>query len=456
MNPSREWRQRLEKLDRDHVWHPFTAHKHWADEQMGLITSGRGEMLRDADGVECIDGVSSLWTTVHGHNHPALNRAMKDQIDEVSHSTFLGLSHPPAVELAARLVDLVPEGLNRVFYSESGSTAVEIALKMAYQYHCQKADPQPERSLFISLSGAYHGDTLGAVSVGGMELFHDIFRPLLFPTLQTPQPYCYRCPLGLERGSCEAACATGAEEIIAANAHRLAAVIIEPLVQGAAGMITQPKGYLSRLARAASKAGALLIVDEVATGFGRTGTMFACEQEGVTPDLMSLGKGLSGGYLPLAATLATEEIFQAFWDDQWQGKTFFHGHTFTANPVACAAALANLDVFGQEATLDRLANRIDLLTGLLEPLADRPWMGQIRQMGFMVGLEMVADRATKAPLDPLQRLPQKIVLAARRMGAIIRPLGDVMILMPPLSIEPENLIKLVDITDRAMAEVLDG
>ncbi len=447
-------RATLEKWDKKYLWHPFTPMSHWLEEETPIIVRGEGDCLFDAEGNRYIDAISSLWTTVHGHNHPALNAAMLEQIDRIAHTTFLGLSHPSAIELAKRLIEIAPEGLTRVFYSDAGATAVEVALKMAFQYHQQKAEPEPERTLFVSLAGAYHGDTLGAVSVGGMGLFHQTYRPLLFETLNLPQPYCYRCPLEREYPACELACAAEAERLIGENASRLAALIVEPLVQGAAGMIVQPDGYLRRLFDAAKAAGALVIADEVATGFGRTGTMFACEQAGITPDLMCLGKGLTGGYLPVAATLAAEAVFEAFLGRQWEARTFFHGHTFTANPIGCAAAVANLELFETEATLAKLQPKIELLTELLEPLKDRPWVGEVRQKGFMVGVEMVADRASKQPLDPKKRLPQQVVLAARDRGVIIRPLGDVMVLMPPLSIDPDNLKTAVEALDGAMAEVL--
>lgn len=447
-------RNTLEQWDKETIWHPFTPMSHWLEEETPIIVGGRGDFLIDIDGRELIDGVSSLWTTVHGHNRPELNQAMKDQIDRIAHTTFLGLTHPPAIELSRRLVDLTPAGLNRVFYSDSGSTAVEVALKIAFQYHQQKAKPEPERTKFMSLEGAYHGDTLGSVSVGGMDLFHQIYKPLLFETLQAPQPYCYHCPLGLEPQTCDSACAAKAEEMIAANASELAAVIVEPLIQGAAGMITQPQGYLKRLAEAARAAGALLIVDEVATGFGRTGSLFASDLAGVSPDLMCLGKGLTGGYLPVAATLATEAVFEAFLAPQWEAKTFFHGHTFTANPIGCAVAVANLDLFETDRTMDRLQPKIARLAELLRPLADRPYVGQIRRQGVMVGIELTADKATHQGLDPTRRLPQAITRRAYDLGAVIRPLGDVMILMPPLAIEPANLDRLVAITGQAIDEVL--
>ena len=456
MNEYPQDKETLERWDKVFVWHPFTPMQHWLEEEAPIIVAGEGDHLIDIEGRRYIDGVSSLWATIHGHNHPKLNQAMIDQIHRISHSTFLGLSHPAAVSLAKRLVEISPIGLNKVFYSDSGATAVEVALKMAFQYHCQKPKPEPERSTFISLTGAYHGDTLGSVSVGGMELFHRTFRPLLFETIQTPQPYCFRCPLDQSYPDCDLACAAAAEEIIRGQGHRAAAVIVEPLIQGADGMITQPPGYLKRVYEAAKEAGLLFIADEVATGFGRTGTIFACQQADIAPDLLCLGKGLSGGYLPLASTVASEEVFSAFLAPQWEAKTFFHGHTFTANPVACAAGLANLEIFEEEQTIDRLQPKIALLGRLLKPLAARPYVGQVRQAGFMVGIELVADKKAKTPLDPKERLPQQITVAARRRGVITRPLGDVMTLVPPLSIEETNLELLVEAVAESMAEVLGG
>jgi adenosylmethionine---8-amino-7-oxononanoate aminotransferase len=416
----------LATLDRQHLWHPFTQQQSWVDENFPIIERADDTTLYDTEGNAYIDGVSSLWCNVHGHRHPAVDMAIKDQLDRVAHSTMLGLSHAPAVKLAKRLVDLAPEGLTRVFFSDNGSTACEIALKMAYQWWHQRGEWW--RSGFVCLRDSYHGDTLGSVSVGGIELFHSLYRPLLFDVWQV-QP-----------GDADALRA-----VLAEHADRCAAVIVEPLVQGAAGIHVQPEGYLRAVRELCDEFGLFLICDEVATGFGRTGTMFACEHEDVTPDLMCVAKGLTGGYLPLAATLTSERVYEGFLGRHEQFRTFFHGHTYTGNPLACAAALATLRIFDQERTLERLQPKIALLSELLTAhVAGLAAVREVRQRGFMVGIELDGF-ALEA------RIGHRVTLEARARGAIIRPLGDTVVLMPPLCIEPAELRRLVEITAAAIA-----
>src|SRR5581483_2937688 len=328
---------------------------------------------------------------VHGHGHPALDAAIAEQLGRLAHSTFLGLSHPPAIELAARLVALAPGRLERVFFSENGAASVEVALKMAYSYWRHKGQ---ERPTFVRLENAYHGDTIGAVSIGGIDRFHETYRPLLFATASIPSPYCYRCPLRLSYPSCDLACAEALEAVLTREGSSVAAVVVEPLVQGAAGIITAPDGHLRRIADIARRHGVLLVVDEVATGFGRTGRLFACEHEGVEPDLMCVAKGLTAGYLPLSATLATAAVFDAFLARPEEHRTLYHGHSYSGNPLCCAAALANLDVFESSEVLDSLPSKVEALAAALKPLADHPHVGDVRQRGLMVGIELVADRAT--------------------------------------------------------------
>lgn len=416
----------LAALDRQHLWHPFTQQQGWLTEDFPIIESADETTLYDSEGNAYIDGVSSLWCNVHGHRHPAIDIAIKDQLDRVAHSTMLGLSHAPAVKLAKELVDLAPDGLTRVFFSDNGSSACEIALKMAYQWWHQRDEWW--RTGFVCLRNSYHGDTLGSVSVGGIELFHSLYRPLLFDAWQ------------VEPGDPEALRA-----VLAEHAERCAAVIIEPLVQGAAGIHVQPEGYVRAVRELCDEFGVFLICDEVATGFGRTGKMFACEHEGVTPDFMCVAKGLTGGYLPLAATLTTERVYEGFLGRHEQFRTFFHGHTYTGNPLACAAALATLRVFEQERTLERLESKIALLAELLA--RDVQTLGpvrEIRRCGFMVGIELEGF-----PLEA--RIGHRVTLEARARGAIIRPLGDTIVLMPPLSIEESELRRLVEITAAAIS-----
>jgi adenosylmethionine-8-amino-7-oxononanoate aminotransferase len=417
----------LRVADRDHVWHPFTQQQGWASEDAPIIERAEGTNLIDTEGRAYIDGVSSLWCNVHGHRHPAIDAAVRAQLDRVAHTTMLGLTHPAAIELAERLVAIAPPGLNRVFYSDSGSTATEIALKMAFQYWQQQGGESARKTRFVSLRSAYHGDTVGSVSVGGIDLFHAMYRPLLFDTLKA--------------GPGDA---DELDFVLTSYPGEVAAVIVEPLVQGAAGMLMQPDGYLAEVRELCDRHGALLICDEVATGFGRTGRMFACEHEGVSPDLLCIAKGMTGGYLPLAATLATEEIYSGFLGEFQEFRTFFHGHTYTGNPLACAAALATLDVFESERTLERLQPKIALLERLLARVAALPTVREVRQCGFMVGIEM-----TEFPLE--ERMGHRVALEARHRGAIVRPLGDVVVLMPPLAISESELARLVTITTESIA-----
>lgn len=423
---------RLVASDRHHLWHPFTQQRGWCEEEPPLVIDrAEGTNLYDTDGNVYIDGVSSLWCNVHGHRHPAIDEAIRTQLDRVAHSTMLGLTHEPAIVLAERLLAECPPGLSRVFYSDSGSAAVEVALKMAFQWWFQRGEPQ--RTDFIALENAYHGDTLGAVSAGGIELFHGRYRPLLFD------------PWRARAGD-----AGHLEELLDAHCERTAAVVIEPLVQGAAGMLMQPEGYLKRVRELCDRYGVLLICDEVATGFGRTGTMFACEQEKVTPDLLCVGKGLTGGYLPLAATVATEAIYEGFLGQLEDFRTFFHGHTYTGNPLGCAAGIATLEVFERERTLERLQPKIELLARLLEQrVAYLPGVREIRQRGFMVGIEL-------AGFAVHERMGQRVTVAARERGAIIRPLGDVIVLMPALAITEADLRRLVAVTASSIAEATGG
>jgi adenosylmethionine---8-amino-7-oxononanoate aminotransferase len=410
------------QLDHDHLWHPFTQQQGWCAEEPLVIERAEGSHLIDTDGRRYLDGVSSLWCNVHGHRHPAIDQAVCDQIGRVAHSTMLGMAHPGAAELAARLVDLAPPGLNRVFYSDSGSTATEIALKMAFQYQQQRGGQHARRTSFVHLRDAYHGDTIGSVSVGGIDLFHATYRPLLF-----------------ESHAAEPGDAVDLERVLATHEEQIAAVIVEPLVQGAAGMLVHPPGYLRAIRELCDRFGVLLICDEVATGFGRTGTMFACEQEQVSPDFLCLAKGLTGGYMPLAATMTTERIYEGFLGTPEEQRTFFHGHTYTGNPLACAAAIANLEVFERERTLVGLQPKIHLLRELLDTVAEMPEVAEVRGRGFMVGIDLGEH-------DPGLRLGHRVTLEARKRGAVIRPLGDVIVLMPPLSISKDDLRRLLEIT----------
>jgi adenosylmethionine-8-amino-7-oxononanoate aminotransferase len=551
MTDSAAWRER----DRRALWHPFTQQLGWMDEDFPVIVAAEGVHLIDADGRRYLDGVASLWCNLHGHRVPAIDAAIRDQLDRVAHATMLGLTHPPAIALAERLVRLAPPGLSRVFYSDSGSEAMEIALKIAYQYWQQapvpgspppgpvprptgdgapgtdfhaalesasddalgaavsalddatlalalagcpatlaakvfrrvpearaldvrrrlgrhagppdavddarrallaRLGPSPapaarplrtrdpkRKQAFLTFGEAYHGDTVGSVSLGGIDLFHAVYGPLLFRTVRAPSP--------------AAPGALAAVEAIFAERHaELAAAVIEPLVQGAAGMFVHPDGFLRRLRALCDAHEVLLICDEVATGFGRTGTLFACEQEGVAPDLMAVAKGLTGGYLPLAATLTTERIYDAFLGTFASKRTFFHGHTYTGNPLACAAALASLDVLEREGVVAGLPPKLAAFADGLARLEGHPHVKDVRRRGLMAGVELVREKGTGAPYDDAARMGHRVCLEARARGVILRPLGDVVILMPPLAMTIGDLARLLDITRTAIDAATGG
>jgi adenosylmethionine-8-amino-7-oxononanoate aminotransferase len=442
----------LRAADLAHVWHPFTPMQAWRDEDAPVIERGDGFFLIDTDGRRYLDGISSLWCNVHGHRVPEIDAAIREQLDRVAHTTLLGLASVPSIQLAQRLVELVPPGLTKVFYSDDGATAVEAALKIAYQYHRQKPDGTQERDLFASVGGAYHGDTIGSVSVGSIPLFHTVYGRLLFHTVNVPSPVTYRMPDGHTPDSYRQFCFDELERVVVQNKDRLAAFILEPLVQGAAGILVHPPGYLKRVRDLTAAHGIPLIADEVAVGFGRTGTLFACEQEGVSPDILCLAKGITGGYLPLAATLTTEAIYNAFLGEPHEGRTFFHGHTYTGNPLACAAALASLDLFARNNVLANVAANAGRIAERLRPLADHPHVGEIRQKGVMLGIELVQDRETKTPYPAARRTGHRVTLAARRRGGIIRPLGDVVVLMPAPAMPTDLIDTLCDVACESIDE----
>ena len=387
---------KLSKWDRQYVWHPFTQMREWEQEDALIIEKGNGIYVYDVHGNKYLDGSSSIWVNLHGHRHRALDTAIQHQLGQIAHSTLLGAASPPSIILARELIKIAPKGLTRVFYSDDGATAVEVALKMAIQYWQQQSPPQKKKKTFVRLDAAYHGDTMGSMSVGGVARFHERFRSLLFSSIALDAPYCYRCPLHLRFPSCRTACLDPLEDVLSKRHEQIAGVIIEPMVQAVAGMITQPPGYLSRVRALCTQYNVLLIADEVATGFGRTGKMFACNHERVTPDLLCVAKGLTGGYLPLAATLATENMYEAFLGEP--EKTFFHGHSYTGNALGCAAALANLEIFKKEKTLIHARKRSRLLQILLKPLASLPIVGDIRQCGMMAGIELVKNKETREPV----------------------------------------------------------
>jgi adenosylmethionine-8-amino-7-oxononanoate aminotransferase len=419
--------------------------KLWLESEPLVITGAQGMHLIDSDGNRYLDGVSSLWCNVHGHRVPHIDQAIRTQLDKVAHTTMLGLASEPAILLADRLMRLVPRSLEKIFYSDSGATATEIAFKLAAQYWHNTG--HPEKNEFVGFAEAYHGDTVGAMSVGRTTAFHRPYFPLLFKVHFAPTPFVYRYSISFGtaevfRGD-ETAVRFDAlrrlELILQEHSTRLAAVCIEPMVQGAAGMIVHPPGFLRHVRDLCREYDVLLICDEVAVGFGRTAKMFACEHESVEPDMLCVGKGITGGYLPLAATFASQRIFDAFLGDPSEGKTFFHGHTYTGNPLACAAAIASLDLFEKNHLVRRVQTKAAALSDLLDPLRSLPHIGDIRQKGFMVGIELVEDKPTRRPFDPRRRLGAELCTRIRRHGVILRPLGDVIILMPPLAMGLDDL-----------------
>ncbi len=447
--------EKLKRLDHAYIWHPFTQMQEWMGEDPLIIERGEGHYLIDVQGRRYLDGVSSLWCNVQGHRKKELDDALKSQIDRLAHSTFLGLSHVPGIELAEKLIEIAPKGLKRVFYSDNGATAVEVALKIAFQYRQLKGEKN--RTRFASLVEAYHGDTIGAMSVGYSETFHHFHQPLLFPALRLNPPHVFRYFKRMSESDALKSAVREAEEKLSREKDSLVALIMEPLMQGAAGMWSQPLGYVKALSEICRKNQILFILDEVATGFGRTGKMFACEHEGVRPDILCLAKGITGGYLSLAATLSTEEIFSAFLGEYREFKSFFHGHTYTGNPLGCAVALANLELFKKEKIIEKMQPKIAYLKRRLEkdflPLAH---VSDIRQWGFMIGIELVEDKAPLKAYPSAKRVGHQVIREARKKGVIIRPLGDVIILMPPLTISDDELKTLVDVVYDCIRQVTGG
>ena len=433
MDPNtRQW-------DADHVWHPFTQMREYLASEPLVVVDADGHYLIDDRGRRLFDGTSALWCNLFGHRVPEIDAAVKEQLGKFAHTTLLGTTHPGVAALAHKLVEISPEGLNHVFFSDNGATAVESALKIAFQYRLlTQGKAAASEAVYLSLENAYHGDTLGAAAVGGVELFHDIFKPILLPSLKTPSPYCYRCPIGKTPKDCSIDCADELEHALARAKGRVCAVILEPGVQAAAGILVLPDGFLTRAAAACRKHGALLILDEVAT-FGRTGTLFACEREGVTPDLLCVAKGLTGGYLPVAATLATDQVYDAFLGRYDEYRHFFHGHTYTGNALGCAAALATLGLLEDGSIVKDVDRKGRVLRDALQPLISHPHVGEIRQSGLMCGIELVADRSSKQVFAPGDRTAYHICLSLRDRGIFLRPLGDVLVLMPPLSSTDEEL-----------------
>jgi adenosylmethionine---8-amino-7-oxononanoate aminotransferase len=446
-------REDIRRWDLDHVWHPFSQMAEYAETEPLVVVRAEGRTLVDDRGRRLFDATSALWCNLFGHRVPEIDAAVADQLGRLAHSTLLGATHPPAAELARRLVERAPSGLTRVFFSDDGATAVESALKIAFQHRLLTRGPEAAaRATFLSFENAYHGDTLGAAAVGGVALFHETFRPLLMRSLKVPAPYCYRCPIGRTPDDCALHRAEQVEDALARSGGDVCAVVLEPGVQAAAGMLVHPEGFLTRVAEACRRYGALLVLDEVATGFGRTGAMFACQVEGVTPDLLCLAKGLTGGYLPVAATLATEAVYGVFLGRYEEYRHFFHGHTYTGNPLGCAAALATMRLLDDPALWPEVQRKSGLLREALEPVARHPQVGEVRQLGLMCGIELVKDRVTREPFAPGERVAYRLCLSMRDRGIYVRPLGDVVVLMPALNSTDDELRHLAGALAGALRE----
>jgi len=440
------------KKDLKYVWHPYTQMKDCRDLPPILIDRARGMKLYDDKGRFYYDTISSWWCNVHGHNHPAIKKAINSQLNRFEHVLFAGFTHKGAIALAERLVSVTPENLTRVFFSDNGSTAVETALKMSFQYWRNRG--RKEKTTFLSLDRAYHGDTIGAMSVGGAGLFNELFSPLFFRSFKAPSPYCYRCPMGKEKNTCDIDCVKPLEEILRKRNKGIAAVILEPIVMAAGGMIVYPAEYLKRVHRLAKRYDTHLILDEVATGFGRTGRMFACEHAGVKPDFMCLSKGLTSGYLPLAATLTTEEVYRAFYADYAKKKTFYHGHTYTANPVACAAALASMRIFEEEKTLDRVREAMPVFHRGLERFKGFPIVGDIRYIGMIGGMELVKDRRTRKEFGLGERIGLEIYKEGLKKNLILRPLGNITYFFLPLCVKRREVSRVMESAYDAVARAV--
>lgn len=441
-----------EELDKKYIWHPFTQMKGWVENPQLVIERGEGVKLYDSEGREYYDGISSLWVNIHGHRRKEIDDAIKAQIDKISHSTLLGLINQPSAEFAEKLVEITPEGLKKVFYSDDGSTAVEAAVKIAFQYWQFKG--RPEKQHFINLGDSYHGDTVGAVSVGNIDVFHKVYKPLLFDTEKMTCPSFYHSKLGFKtEQEFLNYLLNELEEYLAANSDKVAAMIIEPLVQAAAGMLMQPEGYIKGVRALTKKYDVLLIVDEVATGFGRTGKMFACDNEGVLPDMMCLSKGITGGYLPLGATMVTDEIYNAFLGGPEEYKTFYHGHSYTGNPLACAAGLAGLEIFTKDKVIEGLSPKMDVIKKYMKRFDQMRYVGDARQRGMLAGIELMYDKEKKLPFKPELLIAGGICQTARKYGLIVRNIGDVIIFMPPLVSTAAEIDSMLGRLEVAMQEV---
>ena len=445
--------EELIKKDFENIWHPFTQMKDFETDKPIVIERGKGIYVYDTEGNQYIDAVASWWVNTLGHSNDRLNKALCAQAEKIEHVLFAGFTHKPAIELAEKLLELAPKSLKKVFFSDNGSTAVEVAIKMAYQYWVQIG--HPEKSKFIAIKNSYHGDTLGVVSIGGCDLFHKLYKPLLFDIYQSPSPYCYRCPMGKTQGQCGFECAYAIEDILKKDADNIAAMVVEPMIQGSGGMIIYPAEYLKIVRELCDKYNVLLIDDEVAMGFGRTGKFVACEHAQIEPDIMCLAKGITAGYMPLAVTLSTQKIYDAFYDDYEKTKTFYHGHSFTANPLACAVAVENIKILEEEKVFEKNQAKIKKLGEKLKKFYTLKNVGDVRQLGMIGAIEIVKDKITKKPFPFEERIEMQIYREALKNGLIMRPMGNTFYFMPPYVITEEEIDKMLDIAHKSIRKILE-
>ncbi|MFH1541401.1 MAG: adenosylmethionine--8-amino-7-oxononanoate transaminase [Elusimicrobiota bacterium] len=438
----------LEK-DQKYIWHPYTQMKDYQKFPPILIEKTKGIKLYDDKGNFYYDTISSWWCNVHGHNHSKIKSAIKKQLNSLDHIMFAGFTHKSAILLAEKIVSITPKKLTKVFFSDNGSTSVEVALKMSFQYW--QNNGKKTKTKFVSLDLGYHGDTIGAMSVSGVGIFNEVFSRLFFSSFKIPSPYCYRCPMNKLQSNCSIECIKPLENLLKTEAKEISAIILEPLVMAAGGMIIYPKEYLKKVSKLAKKYDILLILDEVATGFGRTGKMFACEYvDDIEPDFMCLSKGITSGTLPLAVTLTTDEIYKTFYDDYNKKKTFYHGHTYTANPISCAAALASLEIFEEENTLNRIKSLIPIFHKEMERFRAIPLVGDVRYIGMIGAIELVKDKKTKLPFSFEERIGLKIYREGLKNGIILRPLGNIIYLYLPLSIKKNEMFTILNKTFNAI------
>jgi adenosylmethionine-8-amino-7-oxononanoate aminotransferase len=431
-----------QKKDLQYIWHPCSQMKDYEDFPPIVIGRGKGAYLYDIDGKSYLDAVSSWWVNLFGHSNERINRAISRQLEKLEHVIFANFSHKAAIELAQEIIRITPQGLSKVFFADNGSSAVEAALKLSFHYHQQTGHPRKTR--FAAITDAYHGETLGALSVGDLDLYSKIYQPLLLNTFKATGPDCYRCPYGKCRENCAAECFESLEKIVLKHSEEICGIIIEPLVQCAAGMKIYPSRYLQKLRKLCADYNIHFIADEIAVGFGRTGKMFACEHAGVSPDIMCLSKGITGGYLPLSQVVVTDEIYQAFYADYKELKAFMHSHSYTGNALACAAACESLTIFKDEDVLAKNEIKAKMITDKVKRLADaHPHVGEYRHLGMIGALELVEDKSTKKPFDWQQRVGYKIYRIALEKGVLLRPLGNVIYFMPPYVVEEEDIDLMV-------------